>query len=66
VEAEWIAGLAGLGARAEDRTNDGAEPAFIAFANAHVPGARHTIRLTLERRWQQGRHALLVELGAVF
>ena len=67
LEAEWIpVSVAGLGARAEDRGDDGAEPAFVAFANAHVPGRRHTIRLTVERRWQRGRHALLVELGVVF
>ena len=37
-----------------------------AYVNAHFPGTRYTIRLTIERRLQRGRNATLVELGTVF
>jgi hypothetical protein len=67
LEGEWIPSpMAGLGMRVEDRAGDGQRPAVVTFANAHVPGTRHTFRLTVEWRRQRDRDALLVELGAVF
>lgn len=68
IEAEFYPDrLWGIGARLEDRTGDGAGPAFLPYLNAHFPGTQHTFRLTVEQRFQQGRRGVtLVELGAVF
>jgi hypothetical protein len=68
VEAELYPDrLWGVGARLEDRTGDGAGPALLPYLNAHFPGTRHTFRLTVEQRFQQGRRGVtLVELGTVF
>jgi hypothetical protein len=58
--------LAGVGARGEDQAADGAEVGFLPYINAHFPGTRYTVRLTVERRVQKGRNATFVELGTVF
>ncbi len=58
--------VGGLGVRVEHRSNEGSTPAFVTYANAHLPGTSYTVRLTVEQRWQRDRNALLVELGAVF
>jgi hypothetical protein len=58
--------LIGVGARVEDQAADGAELGFLPYVNAHLPGTRYTVRVTVERRVQQGRNATFVELGTVF
>jgi hypothetical protein len=59
-------GFLGLGGRVEDQGGDGVEHAVIPYINAHFPGTRYTIRLTLERRLQRDRNATLLEIGTVF
>jgi hypothetical protein len=67
LEAEVYPGrLWGVGTRLEDRTGDGAGPTLLPYLNAHFPGTRYTFRLTAEQRFQRGRSATLIELGAVF
>ncbi|MGH7528293.1 MAG: hypothetical protein ACREMX_16490 [Gemmatimonadales bacterium] len=61
-----LAGHLGIGGRAEDQGGDALEHAFVPYLNAHFPGARYTLRLTLERRIQRGRGATFLELGTVF
>jgi hypothetical protein len=61
-----LGGFLGLGGRVEDQGGDGAEHAVIPYLNAHFPGTRYTIRLTLERRFQRDRNATLLEIGTVF
>lgn len=58
--------LIGAGARVEDQAADGAEVGFLPYLNAHFPGTRYTVRLTVERRVQKGRNATFLELGTVF
>ena len=58
--------LIGVGARVEDQAADGAEVGFLPYVNAHFPGTRYTVRLTVERRLQKARNATFVELGTVF
>ncbi|MGH7544953.1 MAG: hypothetical protein ACREKI_02080, partial [Gemmatimonadota bacterium] len=63
IPSPWIA----LGLRVEDRAGDGLDPAAAPYANAHWPGTRYTLRLTVEHRVQNGRRAsTAVELGMVF
>jgi hypothetical protein len=50
----------------EDQGGDGVEHAIIPYLNAHFPGTRYTIRLTLERRLQRDRNATFLEVGTVF
>jgi hypothetical protein len=57
---------AGVGARVEDRAGDGLPAALLTYLNAHFPGTRYTLRLTLEQRIQRDRHTTLLELGTVF
>lgn len=66
VEAEYLPSWAGGGVRVEDLAADGRDPAAILYFNAHAPGTRYTIRLTVEQRIQPGRAATFVELGTVF
>jgi hypothetical protein len=61
-----LAGFLGLGGRVEDQGGDGVEHAVIPYVNAHFPGTRYTIRLTLERRLQRDRNATFLEIGTVF
>lgn len=61
-----LSGFLGLGGRVEDQGGDGVEHAVIPYVNAHFPGTRYTIRLTLERRIQRDRNATLLEIGTVF
>lgn len=56
----------GLGGRVEDRAADGVNAAVLPYLNAHFPGTRGTIRLTLERRIQRNRNATFIELGTIF
>lgn len=56
----------GFGGRVEDRAGDGARIAVLPYVNAHFPGTRYTIRLTVERRLQRDRNATIVELATVF
>lgn len=66
-EAEYLpSSFVGVGGRVEDRAGDGARIAVLPYFNAHFPGTRYTIRLTVERRLQHGRNATLIELGTVF
>lgn len=67
LETEYLPSyFVGIGGRVEDRAADGAEVAFLPYLNAHFPGTSYTVRLTVERRFQRGRNATLVELGTVF
>jgi hypothetical protein len=67
LEAEYLPhSYVGLGGRVEDRAGDGAEVAVLPYVNAHFPGTRYTVRLTIERRLQRHRNATLIELGTVF
>lgn len=67
LETEYLPNpFVGVGGRVEDRAADGADVAVLPYLNAHFPGTRYTIRLTIERRFQRGRNATLVELGTVF
>lgn len=59
-------GFLGVGARVEDQGGDATEHAVIPYLNAHFPGTRYTIRLTLERRLQRDRNATFLEIGTVF
>ncbi|HUF26973.1 MAG TPA: hypothetical protein VMM18_08355 [Gemmatimonadaceae bacterium] len=67
LETEYLPSpFLGVGGRVEDRAADGANVAVLPYLNAQFPGTRYTIRLTIERRFQRGRNATLVELGTVF
>ena len=67
LEVEYLPySYVGFGGRAEDRAGDGARTAVLPYVNAHFPGTRYTIRLTIERRLQRDRNATVVELGTVF
>ncbi|HSL81609.1 MAG TPA: hypothetical protein VLF66_02460 [Thermoanaerobaculia bacterium] len=57
----------GLGARIENRSNDGAAPAFLPFVVWHHPLHR-TARLTVafEQRLQEERNASILEVGLLF
>jgi hypothetical protein len=57
---------AGGGGRVEDLADDGRNPALLLWLNAHFPGTRYTVRLTVEQRIQRARGATFVELGTVF
>jgi expansin (peptidoglycan-binding protein) len=61
-----LSGFLGLGGRVEDQGGDTMEHAVIPYLNAHFPGTRYTIRLTLERRLQRDRDATFLEIGTVF
>ena len=61
-----LTGFLGLGGRVEDQGGDGVEHAVIPYINAHFPGTRYTIRLTLERRLQRDRNATFLEIGTIF
>ncbi|MGH7510163.1 MAG: hypothetical protein ACREMZ_11945 [Gemmatimonadales bacterium] len=63
---EKLSGFVGLGGRVEDQGGDAVEHAFIPYLNAHFPGTRYTIRLTIERRLQRDRNATFIEIGTVF
>ena len=56
----------GVGGRVEDQAADGAGRSFLPYVNAHFPGTSYTVRLTVERRVQKGRHATFIEVGTVF
>jgi hypothetical protein len=67
VEAEYVPHyFLGLGGRVENRAADGAKPAFVPYFRSHFPGSRYTVYLGLERRFQEGRDATLLEFGTVF
>jgi hypothetical protein len=67
LEGEYLPrGPAGGGVRVEDLAGDGRDPAVLVYFNAHVPGTRYTVRLTVEQRIQRGRGATFVEIGTVF
>jgi hypothetical protein len=67
LEAEYLPrSYVGIGGRVEDRAGDGAKVAVLPYVNAHFPGTRYTIRLTVERRLQRDRNATVIELGTVF
>jgi hypothetical protein len=55
-----------VGGRVEDEAGDGRGRALVAYVNAHSPGTRYTVRLTVELRIQKERNATIVELGTVF
>lgn len=55
-----------LGARAENRSADGAGTAFLPFLLLQAPGTRFTFRVTVEQRLQRDRNATLIEVGTVF
>jgi hypothetical protein len=61
-----LTGFLGAGGRVEDQGGDGVEHAVIPYINAHFPGTRYTIRLTLERRLQRDRNATFLEIGTIF
>lgn len=66
-EAEYLPhSLVGVGGRVEDRARDGARIAVLPYVNAHFPGTRYTLRLTIERRLQRDRNATLIELATIF
>lgn len=58
--------LLAAGARVEDRASDGGEIALIPFLNAHFPGTRYTVRVTIEQRVQENRNTTVVELATIF
>ena len=67
LEAEYLpTSYLGIGGRVEDRAADAAKLAVLPYINAHFPGTRYTIRLTVERRVQRDGRATLIELGTVF
>lgn len=67
LEAEYLPhSYFGFGGRAEDLAADGADIAVLLYLNAHFPGTRYTIRLTIERRFQRDRNATSVELATLF
>ena len=67
LEGEYLPrGPAGGGVRVEDLAGDGRDPAVLVYFNAHAPGTRYTVRLTVEQRIQRGRGATFVEVGTVF
>lgn len=66
VEAEYLPSWAGGGLRVEDLAADGRDPAVMLYLNAHAPGTKYTVRLTIEQRIQPGRAATFIELGTVF
>lgn len=67
LEAEYLPrGFAGGGVRVEDLASDGRDPAVLLSFNAHAPGTRYMVRLTMEQRIQRDRLATFVELGTVF
>lgn len=67
LEAEYLpSGPAGGGVRLEDLAADGRDPAVLLYFNAHAPGTRYTVRLTVEQRIQRGRGATFLEVGTVF
>jgi hypothetical protein len=67
LEAEYLPrGRLGAGTRVEDLAADGRQTAVIFYLNAHAPGTRYTVRLTVEQRVQRDRNATLIELGTVF
>jgi hypothetical protein len=67
MEGEFIPHcLLGMGGRVENRAGDKAEPAFIPYLNAHFPGTRGTVRLTVERRFQKDRNGTFIELATIF
>lgn len=67
VEGEYVPwSFLGAGSRVENLSRDGRPPAVVAYLNAHFPGTRYTIRLTVERRFERDRGTTLVELGTVF
>jgi hypothetical protein len=61
-----LGGFLGLGGRVEDEGGDAVEHAIVPYVNAHFPGTRFTVRVTLERRFQRGRNATFLEIGTVF
>lgn len=65
---EWIpSAWFAFGLRVEDRAGDGLDPAVAPYANAHWPGTRYTLRLTVEHRVRKGlSSATAVELATVF
>lgn len=67
LEAEYLPrGAVGAGARVEDLASDGRRPAVNFYLNAHAPGTRYTVRLTVEQRVQRDRNATLIEIGTIF
>ncbi|MGH7672920.1 MAG: hypothetical protein ACREMC_08470 [Gemmatimonadales bacterium] len=67
LEAEYLpVARVGGGGRLEDLAGDGRDAAVLLYVNAHAPGTRYTVRLTVEQRIQRGRAATLVEVGTVF
>lgn len=65
LEAEYIRNrFLAIGGRVEDQA--GGSSSFAPYLNAHFPGTRHTFRLTLEHRFQEGRNGTFLELGTVF
>jgi hypothetical protein len=55
----------GVGARLEERTGDGADPAFVPYATYHFPRGPTRFTVTLEQRLQRGGNATLLEAGWV-
>ncbi|HEX6202436.1 MAG TPA: hypothetical protein VF100_05475 [Thermoanaerobaculia bacterium] len=70
LEGEYLRGPRwGIGARAEDRSRDGADPALLPYAtwHHHWPGRLPThLSVTLEQRLQEERNATLLEVGLYF
>lgn len=67
VEGEYVPhSFVNFGGRVENRAADGADIAYLPYINAHFPGTRYTVRLTVERRIQRDRNATFVELGTIF
>lgn len=57
----------GLGARIENRSNDGAEAAFLPYAVWHLPLHRAArLSVTFEQRVQEERNASVLEVGLLF
>jgi hypothetical protein len=56
----------GVGGRVENRGGDNAPVAFLPYLNAHFPGSKYTVRLTLEQRFQKDRGLTMLELGVIF
>jgi len=70
LEGEYLRGPRwGIGARVEDRSRDGADPALLPYAtwHHHWPGRLPThLSVTLEQRFQDERNATLLEVGLYF
>lgn len=70
LEGEYLRGPRwGIGARVEDRSRDGADPALLPYAtwHHHSPGRLPThFAITLEQRLQDERNATLLEVGLFF